>query len=101
MNSVFRLAVRKFSSTTAKESGNIPAGLWNVLKIVTQFYHDVTGYAAIKQKQKMFNIDNGLRVHERGGARDAVLYNFTLLCLIVGGGLWVNNVYTMAFPKKG
>ena len=49
----------------------------------------------------MFNIDNGLRVHERGGARDAVLYNFTLLCLIVGGGLWVNNVYTMAFPKKG
>jgi len=84
MSSAFRLAVRKFSTATAKESGNIPAG-----------------YAAIKQKQKMFNIDNGLRVHERGGARDSILYNFTLLCLIVGGGLWVNNVYTMAFPKKG
>ena len=57
-------------------------------------------YAKLKQKQKMFQIDNGLRIHERGGAMDKVLYNFSTLLCIVGGGLWAKNVYTMAFPQK-
>ena len=60
----------------------------------------MVGFAAMKQKQKMFNIDNGLRVHQRGGAKDAILYNTTLGLLIIGGFAWVNNVYLMAFPQK-
>merc|ERR1711936_681022 len=42
------------------------------------------GYAAIKEKQKYFNIDNGKRVHERGGAKDDIMYNITLLIILVG-----------------
>eukprot|EP00092_Neocalanus_flemingeri_P021319 GFUD01023107.1.p1 GENE.GFUD01023107.1~~GFUD01023107.1.p1 ORF type:complete len:122 (+),score=16.32 GFUD01023107.1:125-490(+) len=86
MSSTFRLAVRKFSTSQAVKSagGEVPAG-----------------FAALKQKQKMFNIDNGLRIHERGGVMDMVLYNTTLGFIIVGGILWVKTVYGMAYPKKG
>merc|ERR1712055_1139529 len=65
------------------------------------------GYAAIKEKQKYFNIDNGkrlydyykesphkipifscFRVHERGGAKDDIMYNITLLIILVGLVEW-------------
>ena len=48
----------------------------------------------------MFNLDNGLRVHERGGMVDGLLYNTSLLLIAVGGVFWVQTVYTLAFPKK-
>ena len=48
----------------------------------------------------MFNLDNGLRVHERGGFGDTVLYNTCLGLIVVGGALWVQTVYELAFPKK-
>ena len=84
MSSAFRLAVRKFSTAqAARAGGEVPAG-----------------FAAMKQKQKMFNLDNGLRIHERGGIMNAVLYNTTLAFIVVGGIMWVQTVYTMAFPKK-
>merc|ERR1712142_1408895 len=59
------------------------------------------GYAAIKEKQKYFNIDNGKRVHERGGAKDDIMYNLTLLIIIIGGVEWCRVVYKLAFPSKG
>ena len=34
------------------------------------------GYAALKQKQKAWAVDNGLRVHERGTKVDAVSFHF-------------------------
>ena len=58
------------------------------------------GYTLLKQKQKTFNIDNGLRVHQRGGTMDSVLYNTTLAFMIAGGFFWVKNVITMSFPQK-
>ena len=58
------------------------------------------GYQQIKQKQKMWSVDNGLRVHQRGGMGDAILYNTCLGLIVIGGYLWVDTVYTLAFPKK-
>jgi len=80
---LFRVAVRQLSTSTVARSGNVPAG-----------------YNALKQKQKMFNLDNGLRVHERGGFGDTVLYNTCLGLIVVGGALWVQTVYELAFPKR-
>ena len=60
----------------------------------------LSGFANIKKLQKTFNVDNGLRVHQRGGFKDKILYNFTLGMLVIGGGLWVSTVYDMAMPKK-
>merc|ERR1711982_141271 len=59
------------------------------------------GYAQIKEKQKYFNIDNGKRVRERGGAKDDIMYNLTLLIILVGAVEWVRVVYALAFPTKG
>lgn len=84
MNSAFRVALRQFSTAqTARAGGNVPAG-----------------YQQIKQKQKMWSVDNGLRVHQRGGMGDAILYNTCLGLIVIGGYLWVDTVYTLAFPKK-
>merc|ERR1711955_151952 len=58
-------ATRVFFSTTSTTSSNIRPG-----------------YAQIKEKQKYFNIDNGKRVHERGGAKDDMMYNLTLLIIL-------------------
>nr|ALS05102.1 putative cytochrome c oxidase subunit VIIA [Centropages tenuiremis] len=57
-------------------------------------------HLALKERQKMFNIDNGLRVHERGGAMDKVLYNLSSVLVVVGGVLWASTIYKMAFPPK-
>merc|ERR1712243_496184 len=76
-------ATRVFLSTTSTTSSNIRPG-----------------YAQIKEKQKYFNIDNGKRVHERGGAKDDMMYNLTLL-IFLGLVEWVRVVYALAFPDKG
>eukprot|EP00091_Calanus_sinicus_P013125 TRINITY_DN2922_c0_g1_i3.p1 TRINITY_DN2922_c0_g1~~TRINITY_DN2922_c0_g1_i3.p1 ORF type:complete len:118 (-),score=11.29 TRINITY_DN2922_c0_g1_i3:155-508(-) len=74
-------ASRVFLSTTrANAKPNVPAG-----------------FAAIKERQKTFNIDNGLRVHQRGGTMDKVLYNATLLLILVGAVEWVRVAYTLSF----
>merc|ERR1712212_533379 len=73
-----------FSTTSTKNSSNIRPG-----------------YAAIKEKQKYFNIDNGKRVHERGGAKDDIMYNITLLIILVGLVEWCRVVYALAFPSQG
>merc|ERR1712212_544964 len=77
-------ATRAFFSTSATSAAsNIPAG-----------------FAKIKEKQKYFNIDNGKRVHQRGGTKDEMLYNLTLLVVLVGLAEWARVVYTLAFPQK-
>nr|ALS05218.1 hypothetical protein [Tortanus dextrilobatus] len=57
-------------------------------------------HLALKEKQKIFNIDNGLRIHERGGMGDKLLYQLSSVLVVVGGVLWVKTVYQMAFPPK-
>merc|ERR1712133_152067 len=73
---------RLLSSSTIRSSKNIPAG-----------------FAKRKEIQKMFNIDNGLRVHQRGKG-DSLLYNLTLLVVIIGGIEFPRVVYLLSFPES-
>merc|ERR1711953_1252619 len=54
-----------------------------------------TQFLKIKEKQKAFGINNGLRVHERGVTDKAVMA-FTQGMLVVGAVFWVQTVFTMA-----
>ena len=77
-------------------------------------------YKLIKEKQRTFNLDNGLRfvvrdvrlyfffgyqnifvqprVHERGKT-DAFFSSFTLLIVALGGVEWCRVVFKMAYPN--
>ena len=54
----------------------------------------------MKTYQKAFNVDNGLRVHQRGGMKDGLLYNSCVALIFIGGAYWAKTVYSMAFPQK-
>ena len=54
----------------------------------------------MKNYQKLFNVDNGLRVHQRGGMKDGIGYNACLGLIIVGGITWASTVYSLAFPQR-
>merc|ERR1712154_261539 len=56
------------------------------------------GFAKIKERQKFFNVDNGLRVHQRGGMVDSLLYNLTLIIILIGALEYCRVVYSLAFP---
>merc|ERR1711915_196624 len=56
-------------------------------------------FLKIKDKQKRFQIDDGLRVHQKGGARDTMLYNLTALIVLIGLAEWCRVVWTLAYPK--
>jgi len=77
---LFSTTVRRFAG---EPKANIPAG-----------------FAKLKEKQKFFNVDNGLRVHQRGGASDSILHSITLLLILVGLVEWTRVVYTLAFPPE-
>jgi len=55
-------------------------------------------YKLIKEKQRTFNLDNGLRVHERGKT-DALFSNLTLAVFFVGGIEWCRVVFALAYPR--
>ena len=55
-------------------------------------------FSKIKEKQKAWAVDNGLRVHERGNT-DKVMMLTSQTLLVVGGALWLQEVYKMGFPK--
>jgi len=55
------------------------------------------GFAAIKEKQKYFNVDNGKRVHERGGG-DYALHTLTCIVLAVGAVEWCRVWWSLAYP---
>merc|ERR1712203_501075 len=58
------------------------------------------GFAKLKERQKTFNVDNGLRVHERGGMVDSLLYNVTLLIILIGAVEYFRVLYYLVFPKS-
>ncbi len=60
----------------------------------------ILGYSNLKTYQKTFNVDNGLRVHQRGGMKDGMLYNACVGLIFIGGAYWAKTVYGMAFPQK-
>ncbi|CAH6777949.1 cytochrome c oxidase subunit 7A2, mitochondrial [Phodopus roborovskii] len=54
----------------------------------------------VPEKQKLFQEDNGIPVHLKGGASDALLYRLTM-ALTVGGTVYAIYQLAMAsFPKK-
>ena len=59
-----------------------------------------SGYSNLKTQQKLFNVDNGLRVHQRGGMKDGLTYNLCVGLIFVGGAVWAKTVYSLAFPQK-
>jgi hypothetical protein len=79
--------VRRFSSSAAKN-----------MKDSSLDVHP--GYLKIKERQKHFQIDNGLRILEIDGPVDKAIYHLTGILIVVGFGTWLNNVYIMAFPQK-
>jgi len=55
-------------------------------------------FVKIKEKQKAWAVDNGLRVHERGRG-DKLMMIASQTLLVVGGALWLQEVYKMGFPR--
>ncbi|KAK9531929.1 hypothetical protein VZT92_011319 [Zoarces viviparus] len=54
----------------------------------------------VPQNQKMFQEDNGLPIHLKGGSGDAVLYRFTMALTLLGVGFVVYELVNAAFPQK-
>ncbi|XP_051502274.1 cytochrome c oxidase subunit 7A2, mitochondrial-like isoform X1 [Myxocyprinus asiaticus] len=54
----------------------------------------------VPAKQKMFQEDNGMPVHLKGGAKDALLYRATMALTVFGCGYVVYALIDAAMPKK-
>ncbi|XP_034554734.1 cytochrome c oxidase subunit 7A2, mitochondrial [Notolabrus celidotus] len=54
----------------------------------------------VPQKQKLFQEDNGMPVHLKGGGVDALLYRTTMALTVLGAGYVVYELVKAAFPKK-
>ncbi|XP_054565306.1 cytochrome c oxidase subunit 7A2, mitochondrial-like [Eptesicus fuscus] len=54
----------------------------------------------VREKQKLFQEDNGIPVHLKGGVADALLYSATMI-LTVGGTIYaIYQLAVASFPKK-
>ncbi|XP_051723110.1 cytochrome c oxidase subunit 7A2, mitochondrial [Ctenopharyngodon idella] len=51
-------------------------------------------------KQKLFQEDNGMPVHLKGGVKDALLYRATMALTVFGCGYVVYALVSAALPKK-
>ncbi|KDR19493.1 cytochrome c oxidase subunit 7A1, mitochondrial-like [Zootermopsis nevadensis] len=57
-------------------------------------------YAALKKKQALFQKNDGVPIHLKGGPVDKVLYGITLALCAVGTVLSLQTLFVMAYPKK-
>jgi hypothetical protein len=57
------------------------------------------GYFKLKEAQKAFQVNNGLRIHERGGPKDKIRYNPTLVLAAFCGVSVLRLMYRCVFPK--
>ena len=55
-------------------------------------------FALIKERQKTFSVDNGLRVHERGKT-DAMMHNLTLVVVALGAVEFCRVWWVCAYPN--
>ncbi|XP_029965872.1 cytochrome c oxidase subunit 7A2b [Salarias fasciatus] len=76
MNALQQVARRSISSSVRREVNKVP------------------------EKQKLFQEDNGMPVHLKGGAADALLYRTTMVLTILGTGYVVYELVKAAFPQK-
>ncbi|XP_051265211.1 cytochrome c oxidase subunit 7A2, mitochondrial-like [Dicentrarchus labrax] len=54
----------------------------------------------VPQKQKLFQENDGIPIHLKGGTADALLYRTTMALTILGTGYVVYELVKAAFPKK-
>ncbi|XP_018530179.1 cytochrome c oxidase subunit 7A2, mitochondrial [Lates calcarifer] len=54
----------------------------------------------VPEQQKLFQEDNGLPVHLKGGPADALLYRTTMTLTVFGTGYVLYELWNAAFPKK-
>ncbi|XP_074541248.1 cytochrome c oxidase subunit 7A2, mitochondrial-like [Halichoeres trimaculatus] len=54
----------------------------------------------VPQKQKLFQEDNGMPIHLKGGTLDALLYRTTMVLTVLGTGYVVYELFNAAFPQK-
>ncbi|XP_037541959.1 cytochrome c oxidase subunit 7A2, mitochondrial [Nematolebias whitei] len=54
----------------------------------------------VPEKQKLFQEDNGLPVHLKGGSADALLYRFTMVLTVAGACYTVYELGKAAFPQR-
>ncbi|XP_040920229.1 cytochrome c oxidase subunit 7A2, mitochondrial [Toxotes jaculatrix] len=54
----------------------------------------------VPEKQKLFQEDNGLPVHLKGGTTDALLYRLTMTLTVFGTAYAVYNLWKASFPQK-
>ncbi|XP_078134325.1 cytochrome c oxidase subunit 7A2, mitochondrial-like [Sander vitreus] len=55
---------------------------------------------SVKEKQKLFQEDNGIPIHLKGGSKDALLYRATMTLTVFGSGYVVYELLSAAMPKK-
>ncbi|KAG5837299.1 cytochrome c oxidase subunit 7A2, mitochondrial [Anguilla rostrata] len=70
-----QLAVRAFSTTTRQMRNKVP------------------------EHQRLFQADNGLPVHVKGGTVDVLLYRFTMTITIAGTAYSLYSLLTACLPK--
>jgi len=71
-----RSGARPFSRTSAARVDNVHPG-----------------YKAVKEKQKMFQLDDGLRIHEKT-QMNRNLYMFTKLLIVISTVEWARQYWT-------
>ncbi|XP_009866773.1 PREDICTED: cytochrome c oxidase subunit 7A2, mitochondrial, partial [Apaloderma vittatum] len=54
----------------------------------------------VPEKQKLFQEDNGLPVHLKGGLMDALLYRVTMGLSVFGTVYVVYKLFEVSMPKK-
>ncbi|XP_077335898.1 cytochrome c oxidase subunit 7A2, mitochondrial-like [Lithobates pipiens] len=54
----------------------------------------------VREKQKIFQADNNVPVHLKGGLGDLILYRITMGISIVGACLSIFTIFKASFPKK-
>ncbi|XP_017260194.1 cytochrome c oxidase subunit 7A2, mitochondrial [Kryptolebias marmoratus] len=54
----------------------------------------------VPEKQKLFQEDNGLPIHLKGGGTDALLYRGTMALTVLGVGYSLYELLKASFPQK-
>nr|XP_012598612.1 cytochrome c oxidase subunit 7A2, mitochondrial isoform X1 [Microcebus murinus] len=54
----------------------------------------------VPEKQKLFQEDDGIPVHLKGGVADAILYRLTMVLTVGGTAYAIYQLAVASFPKK-
>ncbi|XP_049639715.1 cytochrome c oxidase subunit 7A2, mitochondrial-like [Suncus etruscus] len=54
----------------------------------------------VPEKQKLFQEDNGIPIHLKGGVSDALLYRATMILTVGGRAYAIYQLVMASFPKK-